>query len=585
MGRQPITAFRIRQRFCSLTYGTAPCTAEVGVTGSEKCFNTTVSCQDRDNLDLGTLDLWFVSQRSNTAKPLLFNGEPIYAISSLLDVSISGAKVNVGGGDRDIKALGTRADARVTIADHPHSDNMVDKYRDERTYIATERGTFWTKWLARNPYYAGYVCDVFTFYNGEDIADGDQRTYVLDRIDGPDNQVVITAKDLLQLSDDNRAQAPRVSGGVLAADISDTDTSLTVLTSQNEYPAPGTVALGDENIGYTSSTATSGGYILGGLTRGIDGTTADSHSADDTVQLCVRWTDETIDVIANDLITNYTQITDVIPTAIPLAEWQAEVDEWLADLRLTTVIREPTSVNQLLGELCRDVAATLFWDERVREIKLVAVKPSWPVVRDISDAANIMADSISIKSKASDRINEVWVYYLPRDRSQSIDEPGNMRKIRVTIDADSQSSEEYGDRKVRRIFSRWITTDSHAFQLASTVLARYRDAPTIVSVQLTAKDRDLWLTDIANVTHRRFVTLSGAVTPKRFQVISVKETPGSDIIGYEMETFPFFGRFAGWMADDAPDFEDADGVEKENGGFWSDDMGLMPDGSEGYQWQ
>ena len=47
--RRWLTFVEIDVSICSLTYGVAPCTAAVGVTGAQKCFNTLGSCQDRAN--------------------------------------------------------------------------------------------------------------------------------------------------------------------------------------------------------------------------------------------------------------------------------------------------------------------------------------------------------------------------------------------------------------------------------------------------------------------------------------------------------------------------------------------------------
>ncbi len=582
---QTVVLLRIKQDFCNLTYGVSPCTAEVGVTGPDKCFNTTFTCQDRDNLDLGTKDLWFCSMRGNLPRPFLFNGSAIYVISSLKSASISPAEVNVGAGDEDKDALGTRGTLTVDLQDHPHSDNVVDKYQGERSYIATERGTFWTKWLQRNPYYQNTIVELYVGTIGQDVANMDRRTYVLDNIDGPSDSVSLTAKDVLKLADNDKAQAPKKSEGELESDITAGATTLTVSTTVDEYPSSGTVAIGDENISYTSKTAVSGGYELSGLTRGVDGTEADSHDAEEVVQLVLRYEDENVWDVMDDLIKNYTQVTTRIPGAVPYSEWQTEGDFWLSSYRMGAVIREPTGVNQLLGELTRDAPSMLYWDERVQELKLVAVKPSWPTVRNLSDDSNILADSVSVRRKKQNRFNEVWVFYQFRDNSKDLDEENNAKFIRVTLDADAQSDDEYGDRKVRKIYSRWIQTGSHAFELASTVLNRYRDAPTIIELKLTGKDRDFWLTDVASVKHRRFVNSFGAVEPRLFQVISVQESPGEDVLKYKMETFPFFGRFAGWMADDANDYSNATNDELLDGAWWSDENGLMPDGSEGYQWQ
>jgi len=47
--RKTLTFVEIDVSICLLAYGVAPCTAAVGVTGSQKCFQTIGSCQDRAN--------------------------------------------------------------------------------------------------------------------------------------------------------------------------------------------------------------------------------------------------------------------------------------------------------------------------------------------------------------------------------------------------------------------------------------------------------------------------------------------------------------------------------------------------------
>lgn len=497
-------------------------------------------------------------------------------------VDMSSAVLNVGGGDKDVKALGARGTASITIADHPHSDNWVDPYRDERSYIATDRGTFWSKWLARNPYYQNTLVDIFNGYVGDDIIDMDMRSYIMREIVGPSGQVQIRCVDILALADDERAQCPKVSGGTLAADIAIGATTMDVLTGVDEYTATGTVAIGAENISYTGKSAITGGYRLAGLTRGVDGTTAQAHNSGDKVQLCYRVTDGNVWDVLQDLYENYASI----PSAyIPYADWVTEGEEWLIPYRITAVIRAPTGVNQLAGELCRDTASMNFWDERAQQIKLVAVKPSFPVLTVLSDKSDMLAGAVKVSTKAEQRVNEVWVFYGARDNSKKLDDAGNARFIQVTLDASAQSPEEYDDRRIKRIYSRWISTGSHAFEIASSFLRRYRDAPVTVAFRVSRRDRAFWLSDIVSMDHRLFVNQYGMAQARRFQVTSAKELAGTDQTEYMAETFPFFGRFAGWMADDAVDFDDATAEDKETGGYWCDESGLMADGSEGYQWQ
>jgi len=49
IGREPVTVVELKCSRCSLVYGDAPCTAEVGTTGEQKCFNTRATCQDPEN--------------------------------------------------------------------------------------------------------------------------------------------------------------------------------------------------------------------------------------------------------------------------------------------------------------------------------------------------------------------------------------------------------------------------------------------------------------------------------------------------------------------------------------------------------
>jgi hypothetical protein len=56
---RPIVVVEIDVPVCSLTYGTAPCTASIPTTGAIKCFNTTRTCQDKENFTRSVLTLRF----------------------------------------------------------------------------------------------------------------------------------------------------------------------------------------------------------------------------------------------------------------------------------------------------------------------------------------------------------------------------------------------------------------------------------------------------------------------------------------------------------------------------------------------
>ena len=62
------------------------------------------------------------------------------------------------------KGLGLRAVCAITMQDFPHSDIRIDPYVSERTYIPINRGTYFGKLKARNPFYNGRIMRVYSGY-------------------------------------------------------------------------------------------------------------------------------------------------------------------------------------------------------------------------------------------------------------------------------------------------------------------------------------------------------------------------------------------------------------------------------------
>lgn len=72
--------------------------------------------------------------------------------------------------------------------------------------------------------------------------------------------------------------------GTLVNSIDDTQTTGIITTNANgTFPSSGTVNIGGEVISFTGKTGTAGAYELTGVTRGVNETTANSHTAGDGV--------------------------------------------------------------------------------------------------------------------------------------------------------------------------------------------------------------------------------------------------------------------------------------------------------------
>lgn len=132
-GKETIQLFEIDQPLCPLVYGDAPCTAALGTTGTQKCFNTRSTCQDPDNYRQvsgspdtpNVLTLRFARDQDG-----ILQYGPL--IPSMIDIETTPGSINLAAMDRDASAMGQRESVAVQFIDHKHSDNLVDPYRLER---------------------------------------------------------------------------------------------------------------------------------------------------------------------------------------------------------------------------------------------------------------------------------------------------------------------------------------------------------------------------------------------------------------------------------------------------------------------
>src|SRR5690606_22657610 len=129
------------------------------------------------------------------------------------------------------------------------------------------------------------------------------------------------------------------SRGRVATAIDEDDVTL-VLTPSGvgdlDYPDSGKVAIGGSEI---VSFTRSGDTMT--ITRAQSGTEAQEHDEDETVQLVLEYVSESPADLVYDLLTNY---TDIDPSWCPLAEWKADIDEYIGRL-YSAEIAEPTAVS------------------------------------------------------------------------------------------------------------------------------------------------------------------------------------------------------------------------------------------------
>lgn len=528
---EPFEWVEIDQDFCTHSYSAAPCTATLD-TGGTECFNTRKSCQDPANYDRGTLTLRFCKSQA-------FLPDDGYYLPSLVSVSLSAGSINPVGAGGNSSALGTRGGISVEFADHPHTDKFVDPYRANRVsrdagYIATERGTFWTKWRARNQYYVGRQIRHCTgFIRNGVVTDVVTRTYFITGFDGPDASggVVIQGKDLLSQLTNEKVKAPFASKGKLLSDISESATSWTLdpVGIGAEYPASGLVRVGSELCTFTRS-----GDVLT-VVRARHTTTAASANAGTVVQLCLVYSAQAPMAILEDLLVNYAGI----PSAyLDLAQWAQEQTDYMPRL-YSAIITEPTGILDLISEMAGQMYFYTVWDERSSKLKVRAIRPAIDdTVHELDDFANLLVDSIQLRDLPEQLITQAWVYYGIINPAGSATDSKNYAAREILL-TDEGAPDKHGADKIKQIFCRWIDEGGAAIELGEKMIARYGAAPRQATFSLAAKNADLWLGDFVRLNHRLSVDMTGAPLPINMQVMSAQQARAGVLFNYVCQEFVY----------------------------------------------
>ena len=529
-GKEHIIIVDLLLNGCSQTAGTSPCLATA--TGDDKCFNTLESCNFLEAFTPNSTVNHLRFYQARTPAPIgLAGSTTIDPIPCLKSVNIAPTKIDLSGG------LGVRASVTCTFADFPHSDIGIDKYIDDRTYIASDRGTFWTKLRARNPDYQNKELRVLSGFLVDgvfDINNFTTRYYIIDKMTVTNGACTIVAKDPLKLASSKKAQAPAPSTGQLSADLLAAGTSFDlepVGVGDLEYPESGKVLINSEVMSFTRSV---GSDTLNITSRGSNNTIASDHANKNTVQLCLEYDSKKVDYIVHDLLTNYANIN---PSFINQGEWASEVNDWLSGT-LSGIVVKPFDVFKLLKELAESMPHYLWWDERQTKaggkgkVRLTALRrPETAAVINMDD--NIIADSFKTADRPDMRKSTILVNFGQFDPTKSLDEISNYQQSYARVDNDSIS--KYGSNEIKTINSRWIsnTDKASALQLAELIGRRFSDIPRDVSFSLEVKDSGYWAGQSITANHRDIVDFTGLPVNTVYQLLSVQESNNFKYTGLE----------------------------------------------------
>lgn len=629
IGREPIQLVGLTQPRCSRRFGVAPCAANIA--DGPRCYQTFSTCLSVPNvLYNGEIEWLFgksevlsdavvtpvgevtlveedgtslLTEASGTieggwiasSNPLLTyrrSGEAIRTnpIPSLVSVSQSASRLNVGAARDGESPFGIRSSVNVQFRDIVWNDHVGDFYLSQRSGT---RGGFWQKWSARNLYFSNMTVTVYEGYRGQALEDMQQRLYIVEKIDGPDaaGNVTLTGIDPLRLADSKRAKFPRVTDMSLVNAITNVATTgliiraaLADLTDTFGNVATRYLRVGSEIIAFTGQTETGVGtglYTLAGVARGQLGTTAAAQTANSAAQRVGRYNLLNSWEVIYDLLTKH---TDLPAQYINLTQWASEASLYLDGFAVSATIHEPVAVETLCGEIMQQTSLYIWWDERLQTIPLKAVRPE-PARYSVTDDANILAGSASLVRDADAWFTQLIVYYLQRDPTKGFDAT-NFAQVRGRIDGEAELPAAGDTVRQKVIFSRWLTSEAQATELTVRLLGRFRRVPRFLSVRLDAKDRTILIGDIVSVQSGTVTDSEGNATNEVWQVIRVDEIEPGHAVIYDLQEFQFkAARYAVMMADPSPDFSAATLTEKANGCWLCGTDDKMADGTDGYALQ
>jgi hypothetical protein len=483
------------------------------------------------------------------------------AIPCVQSVRMGGEEVRVGRG------LGYFGSATVAFGDFVDNDaREEDPFSGDasRTGLDLSAGTFWSKLLARNPWWENRPIRIIEGWATDGVwhpADTLVHYFRVRDIQGPnDGKVTLTAVGPLQLLNLKDTEAPKASGGTLAADITDVATAATLssATAAADYPTSGLARIGDEIVSFTRS-----GTALT-LVRGQQRTTAEAHFTDDAVQVCLSYTATPLVEILEDLLTTYGGIDAAL---LDLAGWAAEQAAYLTLYDLSGVVSAPAKVMDLVQELLEASGSILWWDDQTNLVKFKAVRPSVAAVATWTDRFHLLSRTAS-RTEPTERVSRCDVAIELRDPTKDAKELGSYR-VRVVGLPQGEEATQYGSPKVKVLTSRWLSANQASLALRASwlVTSQLRDGRRTIDVEVSAKDAYVQIGEVVALQSRDLVDRRGQVQTVRGLVIKREPVREGSAYRYTLDRQTSGGRFIHLCPVGLPDYPSATASQRDPGWF------------------
>jgi hypothetical protein len=497
------------------------------------CYGTPFTCNSPDSFEANTKLLFRFPSTQLDLDQVFYNGYDKW--------SHKAGTVDPG------QSMGKRAGATLTIKDSVDNDVYVP-YTDRRT----DRGTLFTKLIARHPNFEGRPIKIHTGFDPLDLdfANFITREYVIDKAQLKNGVFTISALDPLILSDDAKSKAPVASKGTNTIAIIDASTTITYTGAPAfDYGAATSKAFVRIDSEVIECTVLSD-FVLTIDNRAIGGTEQSDHNINATIQECLVFTAVNVVEIIETLLTDFTGI----PSSF-LDDYTA-VKAATSTITLTRNINKPTSVKKLIDELIKNGDLTMFYDEITSKIKIKQVADADVEPININEDDHIGQDSIEFTRDTKNQFTRYSVAWGPNDITEDTGEE-NFSIIFQSINLGNEQPEFIGEINEKKLFfNPWLTTSNDdviiGTSIAQRVIDRVEDVPIIAEFDLdiesvfSTQGGNLELGSIINLSSGRAVNVDGSNRAANHQVLSIKDKGG---MRYRIKTKLFQDPLAGVNVD------------------------------------
>jgi hypothetical protein len=554
-----------------------------------KCYNTYATCKDKTNFTL-------------SEKIYAFSSIPFDSVlNSIRETDASNIRITDDGAVRlasidwdnitvypyisEIDYIPTEIATNLTVKarvyakmlDDEGTDTDIDPYILSRSSV---KGSFWKKFVARNPNYKGRKLEIYEGFLGDAISDYQQKFVgTIKNITIDTSGVKLECDDTLYALEE--ITIPQKIDCKIVADLTATSSPITLdAIDDNLDTDEGYVKIEDEIIYYSGVNTTTHQIGTTSMTRGMFGTTAAVHSKDEKVTKVRYYTGNPIDILKNDMLTEDADISSVY---IDSSAFSAAKTYPSTDINYTGVITEDSeaTLNDLVFEIA-DLLDCKIWVAEDLKITIKRNLPNEPdrVYGTITDDANVIIKSDGVDLNEESRKTRMVVYWN-KSALGAADEPDSYGRQTISINADAET--EYGDVQQMDVFCRWVSTQFLQLETAEQYiknqsarrLLRMHDAQPILKYNLEIKDSELKTGDFIKHSVDTLLDVNGdPLDNVIFQLIK-REDKGTliNIWAIRLSKYPFC-----FIAPDAtPAYDSATDADKEYG-FITENDGTINDG-------